>query len=386
MHQNSTQKTILITGSNGFIGRNLLLNLKGDRNYRILTFNRQECTDQLPALIALADIVVHLAGVNRPNDVEDFNLHNNGLTEDIVLQVLMQVRRSGKRVPIIFSSSTKALDKSPYGISKRKSELALVGLAKDTNNPLIIYRLPGVFGKWCKPNYNSVVATFCNNVANNIPIKIDDTSALIDLVYIDDVISAITEDIRDFFAQHKSRKNITIYRNVTPIYKISIGDLADKIAGFKALRQTLFLDDLAFGLDRALYATFLSYYSPNEFAYNLDGTEDSRGGFFEVFKTQNSGQCSYVKIPPGATRGGHYHNTKSEKFIVAHGSARMSFENVLSGERYELTLTSEKPQIVDTVPGWAHNITNIGHDVAIVLLWASEVFDPNCDDTIAHDF
>lgn len=177
MHQNSTQKTILITGSNGFIGRNLLLNLKGDRNYRILTFNRQECTDQLPALIALADIVVHLAGVNRPNDVEDFNLHNNGLTEDIVLQVLMQVRRSGKRVPIIFSSSTKALDKSPYGISKRKSELALVGLAKDTNNPLIIYRLPGVFGKWCKPNYNSVVATFCNNVANNIPIKIDDTSA-----------------------------------------------------------------------------------------------------------------------------------------------------------------------------------------------------------------
>lgn len=256
------------------------------------------------------------------------------------------------------------------------AEEALLVLSRETGTPTYIYRLPNVFGKWCKPNYNSAVATFCYNVAHDLPIKINDPSSLIPLVYVDDVITDFLR-VMDQRPEHG-------YRDVSPVYDITVGELARQLYEFKDSRTSLTMVPVGKGLIRALYSTYISYFTPEQFTYPLVKHEDARGVFVEMLKTHDSGQFSFFTAHPGVTRGGHYHHTKTEKFLVVKGAARFCFRHVESDEVYELNVSADNPEVVETIPGWSHDITNIGQDEMIVMLWANEVFDRQRPDTINY--
>jgi UDP-2-acetamido-2,6-beta-L-arabino-hexul-4-ose reductase len=363
---------VLITGARGFIGKNLALHLREQGCEGLIEFNRGDDPNDLPSLVARADAVIHLAGENRPKNVEDFAVVNAGLTQTLC----EALRVDGRRIPFLVSSSAQAVLDNPYGLSKRGAERAVEQLAHDTGSPVAIYRLPGVFGKWCRPNYNSVVATFCHNIANDLPIEIKDPTAQLRLVYVDDVVG---EFLR--FLYHPGEG--TQWPEVQPEHAISLGSLAAQIGSFKECRMSLVSERVGTGLVRALYATYVSYLPPSRFAYELPGHRDQRGVFVEMLKTQDSGQFSYFTAHPGVTRGGHYHHSKTEKFLVVKGKARFGFRHVLTGETFDLSTSGDVPQVVDSVPGWTHDITNIGEEELLVLLWANEVFDRDRPDTIA---
>lgn len=363
---------ILVTGSDGFIGRNLIVRLGELPGYEVIGFDREDSLDDLAELVGRADAVVHLAGVNRPKDIKEFVEGNTDLTA----RLCDLIAATGRKIPLVISSSIQADLANPYGESKRGAEVAGEVLAVDAGNPVAIYRLPGVFGKWCKPNYNSVVATFCHNTANGLPIQISDPSCAINLVYVDDVVG---EFIRALDAMPAGLSRGEIH----PVYGITLGDLAAQIGAFKNCRESLVSERVGTDLVRALYATYVSYLPPAKFAYDLPKYGDERGVFVEMLKTQDSGQFSYFTAHPGITRGGHYHHTKTEKFLVIKGSARFGFRHVVTNERYEIFTSGDTPQVVETVPGWTHDITNVGEDEMVVMLWANEIFDRERPDTIA---
>jgi UDP-2-acetamido-2,6-beta-L-arabino-hexul-4-ose reductase len=362
---------VLVTGSRGFVGKNLVVRLGEQPGTEVLQFVRGDSRSALTAMVARADAIVHLAGENRPKDVADFVVVNTGLTKTLC----DAIRSSGRRIPLILSSSTQAEQENPYGQSKRSAEQIVEQLTVETGNPVVAYRLPGVFGKWCKPNYNSVVATFCHNIANDLPIQINDPSASLRLVHVDDVA---TEFLRSL-AEMEGGFN---WGKVTPEYAISLGDLADQIRTFKNCRTSLITERVGSGLTRALYSTYVSYLPPTRFVYDVPKYGDDRGVFVEMLKTPDCGQFSYFTAHPGITRGGHYHHSKTEKFLVIKGSARFGFRHMMTNETHELFTTGEKPQVVDTVPGWTHDITNVGQDEMVVMLWANEIFDRDLPDTI----
>ena len=364
---------ILVTGSDGFIGRNLIVRLGELPGYEVIGFDREDSLDDLAELVGRADAVVHLAGINRPKDIKEFVEGNTDLTA----RLCDLIAATGRKIPLIISSSIQADLANPYGESKRGAEVAGEVLAVDAGNPVAIYRLPGVFGKWCKPNYNSVVATFCHNTANGLPIQISDPSSAINLVYVDDVVG---EFIRALDAMPAGLSRGEIH----PVYSITLGDLAAQIEAFKNCRESLVSERVGTDLVRALYATYVSYLPPAKFAYDLPKYGDERGVFVEMLKTQDSGQFSYFTAHPGITRGGHYHHTKTEKFLVIKGSARFGFRHVVTNERYEIFTSGDTPQVVETVPGWTHDITNVGEDEMVVMLWANEIFDRERPDTIAR--
>jgi len=264
---------------------------------------------------------------------------------------------------------------NPYGKSKRAAEQAVEQLASETGNTAVIYRLPNVFGKWCKPNYNSVVATFCHNLAHDLPIQINDPSTLLRLVYIDDVVS-------EFLCALGSMVDGLRWGKVVPEYTTTLGELAAQIEAFRNCRSTLVSERVGTGLARALYSTYVSCLPPSKFAYDLPRYGDERGVFVEMLKTHDSGQFSYFTAYPGVTRGAHYHHSKTEKFLVIKGSARFGFRHVVTNEAYEVFTSGEVAQVVETVPGWAHDITNVGEDEMVVMLWANEIFDHDRTDTI----
>jgi UDP-2-acetamido-2,6-beta-L-arabino-hexul-4-ose reductase len=267
-----------------------------------------------------------------------------------------------------------ALDNS-YGLSKRAAEAAVERLAA-AGNPAAIYRLPGVFGKWCRPNYNSVVATFCHNIVNDLPIWIDDPAKAVRLVYVDDVVDDFVDALQEVRPGLQRRE-------VAPEYSIALGDLAAQIRAFGNCRTSLIVERVGVGLVRALYSTYVSYLPPARFAYDLPRHGDERGVFVEMLKTPDCGQFSYFTAHPGVTRGGHYHHSKTEKFLVIKGAARFGFRTVVTSETYELFTTGDRPQVVETAPGWTHDITNIGSEEMVVMLWANEVFDRTHSDTFA---
>ena len=363
---------VLVTGSNGFIGKNLIVRLGELEGYEAIAFNRTYSLTDLKTRIDECDAIVHLAGVNRPNDIKEFAEGN----VDLTAHVCEMIAATGRKIPLIVSSSTQASFTNPYGKSKKMAEAVCENFFSATGSPTSIFRLPGVFGKWCKPNYNSVVATFCHNIANHLPIQVNDPSALVHLVYVDDVVSAFIE------ALCSMAPGFT-FGEVKPVYEIALGDLASQIEGFQNCRNSLVLEQVGTGLVRALYATYVSYLPPSEFAYDLPKHGDERGIFVEMLKTKDSGQFSFFTAHPGITRGGHYHHTKTEKFLVIKGEARFGFRNILTNERYELTTFGDKPRVVETVPGWTHDITNIGKDEMVVMLWANEIFDRAHPDTVA---
>ena len=363
---------VLITGSNGFIGKNLFVRLGELKGYEATSFDREDSLDDLAERVGRADMVVHLAGVNRPKDIKEFAEGN----ADLTARLCDLIAGTGRKIPLIISSSIQAGLANPYGESKRGAEVAGETLAVNAGNPVTIYRLPGVFGKWCRPNYNSVVATFCHNIANDLPIQISDPAFALNLVYVDDVVG---EFIRALEAMPAGLSR----GEVSPVYGITLGDLAAQIQAFKHCRESLISERVGTGLVRALYATYVSYLPPAGFAYDLSKYCDERGVFVEMLKTQDSGQFSYFTAHPGITRGGHYHHTKTEKFLVIKGAARFGFRHVVTDERYEVFTSGDKPQVVETVPGWTHDITNVGDDEMVVMLWANEIFDRDRPDTIA---
>jgi len=362
---------VLVTGARGFIGKNLIVHLEEDDQFSVLTYSRENSLDELGGLVEQADAIIHLAGENRPEDVSSFEKVNAGLTQSLC----NAIRTTGRQIPMVLASSTQAGLDNPYGLSKRSAEEIVEALAKEAGNPACICRLPGVFGKWCKPNYNSVVATFCHNIAQDLPIQINDPTASIRLVYVDDVVEAFVQAIQQ---SGKGVSNLSI----TPEYSITLGELADQIKAFKNCRESLISEQVGKGLVRALYSTYVSYLNPDQFSYSLTKNRDERGVFVEMLKTKDSGQFSFFTIYSGQTRGGHYHHSKTEKFLVIKGRARFGFRHIISGDTYELCTSGDELRVVDTVPGWTHDITNVGEEEMVVMLWANEIFDRDKPDTI----
>lgn len=364
---------VLITGSNGFVGQNLIAQL-GERNdVEIIRFTRGDSLAVLPELVAQVDFVFHLAGVNRPQDPLEFQTGNADLTRALC----RAIKACDRTVPVLYTSSTQAGLDNPYGCSKRDAEQALLELGEAQGGGVHVFRLPNVFGKWARANYNSAVATFCHNIARSLPITVNDPNVAITLVYIDDVI-------RYFISVMDGRLKDAPFVEVEPTYTITVGALAEQLYAFRDSRQTLITERVGTGLVRALYSTYLSYLPPSEFTYEVPRHGDPRGVFVEMLKTPDSGQFSYFSAHPGVTRGGHYHHSKTEKFLVIKGDACFRFRHIVTGEFYELLTSGEKPQIVETVPGWTHDITNVGGDEMFVMLWANEIFDRAHPDTYAR--
>jgi UDP-2-acetamido-2,6-beta-L-arabino-hexul-4-ose reductase len=363
---------VLVTGSRGFIGKNLMFQLGEMPGFTLSRFDRDTSLDSLPDLIDNADAIIHLAGENRPTDAIAFTRGNVELTK----MLCTLVKNSGRRLLFVLTSSIQATIDNDYGASKRQAELAVEQLGSDTGNPAIVYRLPNVFGKWCKPNYNSVVATFCHNVANDLPLRVDSESTRLRLVYVDDLVSELVRALNSKPVGVRSGE-------VTPEYSTTLGELAAQIEAFQNCRISLLSERVGSGLVRALYATYVSYLLPAKFSYELPRYSDERGDFVEMLKTPDCGQFSYFTARPGVTRGGHYHHSKTEKFLVIRGSARFKFRNMVTNQTHEIVSSGELPQVVETVPGWTHDITNIGDKELVVMLWANEVFDRARPDTIA---
>jgi len=362
---------VLVTGSRGFIGKNLVVRLGELPGFEVLRFDRDDALSALADKVHQTDAVVHLAGENRPKDAADFARGNAELTK----YLCTAVKASSRKIPIIFASSTQTGFSNPYGQSKRAAEQAVERLAIDTGNPAVIYRLPNVFGKWCKPNYNSVVATFCHNIARDLPIEINDASTRLRLAYIDDVVT-------EFLFALESTGDGFRWGKVAVEYSITLGELAAQIESFKNCRSNLISERVGNGLVRALYATYVSTLPPSQFAYALTRHGDERGVFVEMLKTPDCGQFSYFTARPGVTRGEHYHHSKTEKFLVISGHARFGFRHIITNEAYEILTLGHIPQVVETAPGWAHKITNVGAEEMVVLIWANEIFDPDRTDTI----
>jgi UDP-2-acetamido-2,6-beta-L-arabino-hexul-4-ose reductase len=371
------RQRVLVTGANGFIGKNLTLRLRELGCFEIIPFTREEPWTQLDKVIDDVDSVIHLAGENRPPSIEAFNTTNVEFTEALCTAIAASKMRGGKTSRVVFTSSSQAELDNPYGASKKKAEHALELLAGQTQVNVDIYRLPGVFGKWCRPDYNSVVATFCHNLARDIPIRVDNPTSILRLAYIDDVVESLVG------ALSTERRGVT-RPAITPIHEILLGDLAATIKGFKSCRDTssLIVPRVGQGLIRALYSTYVSFLPIERFSYQIPSYSDSRGVFVEMIKTIDSGQLSFFTARPNITRGGHYHHTKTEKFLVVKGTALFRFRNLLNDNIVEIQTSGEIPTIVDTIPGWAHDITNVGSDEMIVMLWANENFDRSKPDTI----
>lgn len=363
---------VLVTGAKGFIGMNLTTRLQ-ELKIDFSTVSHKDSKDVIHKKVSECDFVIHLAGVNRVEDNQLFQKGNGDFTQ-IICEA---VKASGKKIPILFSSSIQSDLQNPYGISKKAAEDSLLELSKSHNSKVYIYKLPNVFGKWCRPNYNSAVATFCHNICRGLPIQINNSDAPLKLIYVDDVITE--------FVQALEEKKPSGYVEVKNFYTTTVGEIANILKNFEANRKTGFVDEVGLGLKRALYATYLSHFPTDHFSIELQAHTDPRGTFVEMLKMPSTGQFSYFTAHPGVTRGGHYHHTKSEKFLVVQGEALFEFVQLNTKETFQVTVFGDKPTVVDSIPGWAHNIKNVGNNLMIVLLWANEVFDRNHPDTVTYN-
>lgn len=359
---------ILVTGSDGFLGRNLGIAL-AERGHNVLPFTRAMSSVQLAELLAMCDAVVHLAGANRPASPEGFSKDNSGLAATLA----DAIRTNGRRLPVVYTSSTQAALDNPYGASKRAAEAALEAVSGIAD--VAIFRLPNVFGKWARPFYNSAVATFSHQAAHGLPITVNDPAAPLILVYIDDVVAKLI-DVLEAPTPGLS------HPEVMPAYQTSVGEVADMLRQMAEARTALGVGETGSGLGRALYATLLSHLPADSFSYPIPVYGDARGIFAEVVKTPSSGQVSFFTQVAGVERGGHYHHSKSEKFLVVKGKARFRFRHLITGERVDVDSDSSTPRIVDTIPGWTHDVQNLGDEEMVVLVWANEVFDRQKPDTI----
>lgn len=368
---------VLITGANGFVGKNLQQHLAERKDVQVLCFTRGDDVGLLPVLLQKVDFVFHLAGVNRPQDPAEFVSGNVDLTKALCQAVADVAQRTGRKIVVLYTSSTQADRDNAYGVSKKDAEEALFALQLKQGVPVHVFRLPNVFGKWCKPNYNSAVATFCHNIARGLPIQVNDPAAPVTLVFVDDVI----ESFLQLMNGANACEDVDGFATVAPQYATTVGELARLIRSFRDSRNTLMTERVGTGLVRALYATYVSYLPVESFAYSLQQRADPNGMFVEMLKTPDCGQFSFFTAHPGTTRGGHYHHSEIEKFLVVKGRARFKFRHIQTGEMHALVTSGEKAEVVESVPGWTNDITNIGNDEMIVMLWTNEVLDPEKPDT-----
>lgn len=367
---NTTNMKVLVTGANGFIGKNLSIWLKRN-DIDVLAIDIDNLS-KLDEYALQADFIVHLAGINRPMDVKEF--YDGNLNS--IVKLVDILKNNKKKTPILLSSSTQAECDNDYGKSKKMGEDFLFDYQNKTGNPVYIYRFQNVFGKWCRPNYNSVVATFCYNIANGLDISVNDPNVVKEFVYIDDICKTILDLIKS--EDYKGSNKIL---TIKPSYLLSIGELANIIKSFKESRNNLIVPNMGNGIVSKLYATYLSYLPTNQFIYDLNMHVDNRGSFTEFIKTLNSGQVSVNVGKPGVVKGNHFHHTKNEKFLVVKGTCSIKFRKIDSEDVIEYIVSGDKLQVVDIPTGYTHSITNIGQDDSITIMWASESFDPNNPDT-----
>ncbi len=365
-------RNVLVTGAKGFIGRNLLAHLVRREDVRIFRYDLENDETELRNWLRQADVVFHLAGVNRPQSVDEYEAGNAGLTGRIC-EILRQAGRTPK---IVMSSSIQAELENPYGISKRRAEEVLKEFSRATGAAVSIYRLKNVFGKWGRPNYNSVTATFCHNIAHDLPISISDPGREVELVYIDDVVARFVEEL-----QNAGGPADGFAPDMVPSTRITLSDLAGRIQAFHEIKSNLVIQDFADPFNRCLYATYLSYVEPEVLDHGLKVKADSRGNLAEFIKSRHFGQIFVSRTHPGITRGNHYHHTKTEKFLVVAGAALIRLRHIEGEKVQEYLVRGEDYRVIDIPPGHTHSITNVGDGEMIALFWASEIFDPDQPDT-----
>lgn len=358
---------VLITGAKGFIGKNLKSHLQEIDNIEIIEFDKEDSFSVIENNIDSIDYIFHLAGINRPQTKEEFYEGNTDLTKKIVDLI------KDKNIPLVITSSIQATKDNDYGKSKKLAE----DYIKDNLKNYYIYRLHNVFGKWCKPNYNSVVATFCYNIAHDLDITISDKNACVDLIYIDD----ICYELKSLMSGNKPTEICDGYCYINPRYNVSLGYIADKLYEFKDSMNSIYVPNTGNEFIKKLYSTFISYLPLEKTYTSAKKNVDDRGSFTELVRTYECGQFSISFSKPGIVRGNHYHHTKLERFIVIKGKAKIGFTSVVDGSSYEFIVDDSDIKIVTIPVGYTHNIENIGDDEMILAIWCNELFDKDKPDT-----
>lgn len=362
---------ILVTGAKGFIGKNLITELRNREYNDLFEYDKETNPELLDKYCKEADFVFHLAGVNRPKDQSEFMEGNFGFTS-ILLDTL---KKYSNICPVMTSSSIQAELENPYGKSKKAGEDLLFDYSKETGAKVLVYRFPNVFGKWCKPNYNSAVATFCYNIAHDLPIQVNDPSVVMNLVYIDDVVNELIS------ALEGNKNQVKEFCEVPVVHTITLGEIVDLIYTLKKSRDDRSVPNMSNDLTKKLYSTYLSYLPEDRFSYELKMNVDQRGSFTEFIKTPDRGQVSVNISKPGITKGNHWHNTKNEKFLVVSGKGVIRFRKIDSNEILQYFVSGEKMEVVDIPTGYTHNIENLGETDMVTIMWANEPFDPEKSDT-----
>ena len=376
---------ILVTGAKGFIGKNLIAQLHNiqsgkARNYGLTSADNltvfEYDIDSDPAELEIycknADFVFNLAGVNRPKDLTEFMKGNFGFASTL----LDTLKKYQNTCPVMISSSIQAALHNPYGESKRAGEELMESYSQETGAKVLIYRFPNVFGKWCRPNYNSAIATFCNNIAHNMPIQVNDPNVVMNLVYIDDVVDELIAAL-----QGKEHQNGE-FCEVPVVHTITLGKIVELLYSFKECRKTLDVPNVGDALTKKLFATYLSYLPKEEFCYPLKMNIDGRGSFTEIIRTTDKGQFAVNISKPGITKGQHWHHSKVEKFVVVHGHGLIQQRNIQSDEIINTEVSGDAITVVETIPGYTHNLINLSDTEDLVtFIWCNECFDPNHPDT-----
>lgn len=362
---------ILITGAKGFVGKNLIATLKQLEGMEIYQYDIDNDKLHLDTYTKDCEFVFHLAGVNRTQNVEEFMVGNFGFTSEL----LESLKKNNNNCLLLITSSTQAVLDNPYGQSKKEAEDLLFSYGKETGTKVLVYRLPNVFGKWCRPNYNSGVATFCNNIAHDLPIKVNDPDVMMNLVYIDDVVEALIKALNDNATREGD------FCVVPLVYTIKLGEIVKLLYSFKNSRVDLSIPNMTDDFTKKLYATYLSYLPEDQFSYPLNMNVDDRGSFTEIIRTPERGQVSVNISKPGITKGNHWHHTKNEKFLVVSGTGVIRFRKIDSNNIIEYFVSGETLQVVDIPTGYTHNIENLGDLDMVTIMWANECFAPDKPDT-----
>ncbi|WP_264229505.1 capsular polysaccharide biosynthesis protein CapF [Acholeplasma laidlawii] len=366
---------ILVTGSKGFIGKNLIVELKNQGYKEIYEYDIDSTLEDLDKYTKDCEFVFHLAGVNRPKEEKEFIEGNFGFTS----QLLDSLIKHNNKSSIMLSSSIQADYENPYGLSKKKGEDLLFNYGKTFATDIYVYRFPNVFGKWCRPNYNSAVATFSHNIANNLPITMNDPNVEMNLIYIDDLVNELISALKGF----PSKKDNYCY--VEPVHKVKLGEIANLLLSFKESRLNKEIPNTRDPFIKKLYANYLSYLPKDKFNYELKMNVDNRGSFTEFLKSDDRGQISINISKPGIVKGNHWHHTKNEKFLVVSGNGVIRFRKIDEAEVIEYVVSGNKLEVVDIPPGYTHNIENLGNTDMVTVMWANEKFDPNRPDTYFVD-
>lgn len=377
---------ILVTGAKGFVGKNLCCTLKNisdgkdktreiSGDITVFEYDIDSSQDELDEYCSKADFVFNLAGVNRTNDEKDFYNGNFGFASTL----LETLKKHNNKCPVMLSSSVHAAGDTPYGRSKKAGEELFFEYGRQTGAKTYVYRFPHLFGKWCRPNYNSATATFCNNIALGLPITVSDPSVTLTLVYIDDLVDEL---IRALCGKPTTDGDYCI----VPVYaKKTLGEITELLYSFKASRQTLAVPESDDAFEKKLYATYLSYLPVDDFSYPLKMNCDARGSFTEIIRTAERGQFSVNVSKPHIVKGNHWHNTKNEKFLVVSGSGVIRFRKIGEKTVHAYFVSGDELRVVDIPTGYTHNIENLGEDDMVTFMWANECFDPNKPDTFFEE-